>query len=85
MLQVTQDALQICSSTERQLSTLVYTKCLRLIESEDGIAISFEPPRGDDQLVRGQGGAVLAVSENIANAVSEMTLDVRNDGRFVLC
>ena len=84
MLQVTQDALQICRATERQLSTLVYTKCLRLIEREDGVAISFELPRSDDELVRDQGVAVLAVSEKIADAVSEMTLDVRDDGRFVL-
>lgn len=88
MLQVTQDAQQICRESVRNLSTLVYTKlhtkCLRLIESQDGVAISFELPRSDDQLVRVQGGADLAVSEKIADAVSGMTLDVRNDGRFVL-
>ena len=88
MLQVTHDAQQICREAVRNLSMLAYakcnTKCLRLIESQDGVAMSFELPRGDDQLVRVQGGADLAVSEKIADAVSEMTLDVRNDGRFVL-
>ena len=48
MLQVTQDALAICRTTVRQLDMLASTKCLRLIESDDGIAISFELPRSDD-------------------------------------
>lgn len=84
MLQVTQDARQICRGTVRQLSTLVYTKCLRLVERQDGVAISFELPQSDDELVRDRGITVLAVPEKIADRVSEMTLDVRDDGRFVL-
>jgi hypothetical protein len=84
MLQVTQDALQICSATVRQLSSQANTKCLRLIEREDGVAISFELPQSDDELVHDQGYAVLAVPEKTAEELSELTLDVRKDGRFIL-
>jgi len=84
MLQVTQDALAICRTTVRQLDMLANTKCLRLIESDDGIAISFELPRSDDELLHDLGPAVLAAPENVADALAEMTLDVRDDGRFVL-
>lgn len=84
MLHVTQDALQICSATVRQLSTQANTKCLRLIEREDGIAMSFELPRSDDDLVHDQGSVVIAVPEKSREALSAMTLDVRDDGRFVL-
>lgn len=84
MLQVTQDALAICRATVRQLDMLANTKCLRLIEREDGVAISFELPRIDDELVHDRGFAVLAVPENIVDTLSNLTLDVRDDGRFIL-
>lgn len=85
MLQVTQEALQICTLTVQQLSSVANTKCLRLIRRKDGVAISFELPRSDDDLLRHQGYAVLAIPEKIADNLSEMTLDVKDDGRFVLC
>lgn len=84
MLQVTQDALEICSATVRQLSSQAHSKCLRLIKRDDGVAMSFELPRSDDELVHDQGYAVLAVPEKTAEELSELTLDVRNDGRFIL-
>ena len=84
MLQVTENALQICSATVRQLSPEANTKCLRLIERKEGVSICFERPRSDDELVHDQGYAVLAVPERSAEALSVMTLDVRDDGRFVL-
>lgn len=85
MLQVTQDALEICTQTVQQLSSAANTKCLRLIRRKDGVAISFEIPRSDDDLLRDQGYAVLAIPEKVAEKLSEMTLDVRDDGKFVLC
>lgn len=85
MLQVTQDALQICTRTVQQLSSQANTKCLRLIKRDGGVAISFEIPRSDDELLRHQGYAVLAVPEKVADKLTEMTLDVSADGRFVLC
>ncbi len=84
MLQVTQDALEICSATVRQLSTQANTKCLRIIECQDGVSISFELPRSDDELVHDLGFAVLAVPRRSVEGLSEMTLDVRDDGRFIL-
>ena len=84
MLHVTQDAMDICSATVRQLSTQPNTKCLRLIKSDRGVAISFELPRSDDELVRHHGIAVLAVPERVADELSEKSLDVSDDGRFVL-
>lgn len=85
MLQVTKEALDICSATVRQLSSLANSKkCLRLIERADGVAISFEIPRSDDELVRDQGFTVLAVPKKTTGELSDLTLDVRNDGRFVL-
>ena len=84
MLQVTKDALQVCRSTVRQLSAPSNTKCLRLFELDDGLAISLEIPRNGDELVHHQGCAVLAIPEESADSLSEMTLDVREDGRFVL-
>ena len=84
MLQVTQDALEICKATVQQLSVPAHTKCLRLIKREHGVAMSFELPRSDDELVRDRGFAVLAIPRNIADALSEMTLALRDDGSFVL-
>ena len=84
MLQVTEDALEICSATVRQLSVQANTKCLRLIEHEDDVAMSFELPRSGDEVVRDQGNVVLAIPEKAAEDLSELTLDVRNDGRFIL-
>lgn len=84
MLQISQDALAICRATVRQLDMMANTKCLRLIKSEDGVAISFELPRTNDELVHDRGFAVLAIPENVADTLSGLTLDVRDDGRFVL-
>lgn len=85
MLHMTQEALKICTLTVQQLSSAANTKCLRLISRKDGVAISFELPRSDDDLLRHQGYTVLAIPEKVADKLSEMTLDVRDDGRFVLC
>jgi hypothetical protein len=84
LLQVTKDALLICSETVRQLAPPAYTKCLRFIERDDGVAISFERPQSDDGLVRHEGSAVLAVPWKSHEALSGMTLDVQEDGRFIL-
>lgn len=84
MLHVTQDAREICSATVRQLSTQPNTKCLRLIKGDHGVAISFELPRSNDALVRHRGVAILAVPERVANEFSDLSLDVSDDGRFVL-
>lgn len=84
MLQVTKDALLVCSETVRQLAPPAHTKCLRFIEHEDGVAISFERPQSNDGLVRHEGNTVLAVPWKSHEALSDMTLDVKEDGRFIL-
>jgi hypothetical protein len=84
MLQVTESALEVCTLTVQQLSTGANTKCLRLIDRGNRMSISFECPRSDDEVVRGQGMVVLAVPAEIADTVSDKTLDVKDDGRFVL-
>jgi hypothetical protein len=84
MLNLTKDAMEICSATVRQLSQQANTKCLRLVEGDDGVAISFEVPQSDDELVHDEGQAVLAIPEGSVEALSDMTLDVRDDGSFVL-
>lgn len=59
-------------------------KCLRLISNDDGASISFEVPRSDDEIIQHKGLAVLAIPEGVAEALSGRTLDVRDDGRFVI-
>jgi len=84
MINVSKDALQVCRATVQQLCMQINTKCLRLIEQDEGVALSIELPRNDDQVVHDQGIAVLAVPEKSARALSGMTLDVMDDGTFVL-
>jgi len=84
MLTLSREALNICTGTVRQLSMPSSTKCLRLIDGDDGVAMSFELPRSDDELVHHQGSAVLAVPDDVADKLSGMELDVRADGNFVL-
>jgi len=59
-------------------------KCLRLVRNDDGASISFEVPRNDDEIVQHKGLAVLAIPEGVAEALSGRTLDVNDDGRFVI-
>ena len=59
-------------------------KCLRLVRNDDGASISFEVPRSDDEIIQHKGLAVLAIPEGVAEALSGRTLDVNDDGRFVI-
>jgi len=84
MLHITKDAKRICSATIRQMVGEGAVKCLRLIRNDDGASISFEVPRSDDEIVQHKGLAVLAIPEGVAEALSGRTLDVKDDGRFVI-
>lgn len=84
MLHITNDARRICSATIRQMVGEGAVKCLRLIKHENGASISFEVPRSDDNIVQHKGLAVLAIPEGVARALSGKTLDVSDDGRFVI-
>jgi hypothetical protein len=41
-------------------------------------------PRSDDEIIQHKGLAVLAIPEGVAEALSGRTLDVNDDGRFVI-
>lgn len=84
MLHITNDAKRICSATIRQMVGEGAVKCLRLIKHDDGASISFEVPRSSDQIVEHRGLAVLAIPEAVAQSLAGMTLDVNDDGMFVL-
>ena len=84
MLHITKDAKRICSATIRQMVGEGAVKCLRLIRNENGASISFEVPRSDDEIIQHKGLAVLAIPEGVAEALSGRTLDVKDDGRFVI-
>ena len=84
MLHITNDAKRICSATIRQMVGEGAVKCLRLVKHEDGASISFEVPRNNDEIVQHKGLAVLAIPETVAHALAGRTLDVNDDGRFVI-
>jgi hypothetical protein len=84
MLHITNDAKQICSATIRQMVGEGAVKCLRLIRNDDGASISFEVPRSGDEIVEHKGLTVLAIPQPVAQALAGMTLDVNEDGRFVI-
>ena len=84
MLHITNDAKRICSATIRQMVGEGAVKCLRLIKQDDGASISIEVPRSGDQIVEHRGLAVLAIPEAVAQSLAGMTLDVNDDGMFVL-
>ena len=84
MLQLTDDAMQICAATVKQLSIQANTKMLRLVGGEGDVSIVFDLPRGDDQILHHKGSAVLAVPEGVRPEVAGKTLDVDDHGRFLL-
>lgn len=84
MLHITNDAKRICSATIRQMVGEGAVKCLRLVEHDDGASISFEVPRSNDEIIQHKGLAVLAIPEGVAQSLSGRTLDVNDDGRFVI-
>lgn len=85
MIEISKEAMKLCSATVHQLSgAQTDSKCLRLIKSGDRISISFEVPRSDDEIVHHNGQSVVAVPGNVANDLSGMTLDLSGDGTFVI-
>ena len=85
MLNITDDAMQICSTTVRQLGGgQANTKCLRLIKSAERLSVSLEVPETTDRIVQHRGQAVLAIPEQTAADLSGKTLDVLDDGCLVI-
>lgn len=83
-LNVSNNAMRICTETVRQMAFPASTKLLRFVKSGNKLSIHFEVPRSDDQIVRDEGLAVFAVPSAIAAELSGMTLDVNDDGCLVL-
>ena len=84
MLKITSDAARVCRESVRQLSLLANTKLLRFNKDRRGVSIALETPQSGDEIVYCRGNAVLAVPEHMANELSNMTLDVSDEGIFVL-
>lgn len=85
MIQISKNAMKLCSDTVQQLSgAQTKSKCLRLIKRDGRVSISFEVPRSDDAIVHHKGQSVVAVPEDVADDLSGMTLDLSTDGTFVI-
>ena len=84
MLQITNDAAHICNESVRQLSPLWKTKMLRFHKDGERVSIALEVPQDRDEIVVHCGSPVVAVPDEIAGELSDMTLDVSKEGVFVL-
>lgn len=85
MIQVSNEAMKLCSATVLQLSgAQSKSKCLRLMKHDGRVSISFEVPRSDDEIVRHKGRLVFAVPEDVADDLSGKTLGLSADGAFVI-
>ena len=84
MLQITNEAAHICNESVRQLSLLANTKLLRFNRDGKGVSIALETPQDRDEIVHHDGRPVLAVPDEIAGELSDLTLHVSKEGIFVL-
>lgn len=85
MIHISKNAMQFCSDTVQQLSgAQTDSKCLRLVRHGSQLSISFEMPRSNDEIVHQNGQSVVAVPKDIAIALSGKTLDLSDDGTFVI-
>ena len=85
MIRISHDAMTLCNETVRQLAgDQTDTKCLRLLNDDGRISISFELPRSDDTIVSHDGQSVLAVPDQVATLLAGKTLDLSDDGAFVI-
>lgn len=85
MLHITNDALRVCEATIQELSgAQARTRCLRFFRFEHGMSVSLEFPRSDDEIVRSNGQAILAIPPEFVGLLSQMTLDVHDDGNLFL-
>jgi hypothetical protein len=84
MISITTDAARVCRESIRQFSILANAKLLRLREDRGRASIALEVPQSGDDIVFHQGIPVLAVPSDVAKALSSMTLDVSDEGIFVI-
>ena len=85
MIHITDDAMALCRMTVLQLAgAQTNSKCLRLLKRNGRVSISFEMPRSEDTIVHHRGQSVLAVPEAVAGELAGKTLDLADDGSFVI-
>ncbi|MEJ2273968.1 MAG: hypothetical protein P8Y01_05265 [Woeseiaceae bacterium] len=85
MIEITDNAMALCRETVHQLAgAQTNSKCLRLLKRNGRVSISFEMPRNDDTIVHHDGQSVLAVPEELAGDLEGRTLDLADDGSFVI-
>ena len=84
MLTVTNSAMHLCRETLRQMPLKSDTRLLRIDDEGGRVAISFDLPRNDDEIVDHDGKAILAVPHELADTLSGLTLRVTDAGHLVL-
>ncbi len=85
MIHVSDDAMAMCRATVRQLAgAQTNSKCLRLLADDSRLSISFEMPRTEDTIVHHNGQSVLAVPAQVAADLAGRTLDLADDGSFII-
>jgi len=84
MISITSDAARVCRESIRQLSILANAKLLRLRRDCGRASIALEIPQRGDDIVFHEGIPVLAVPNDVAKELTSMTLDVSDEGVFVI-
>ena len=86
MLNVTDNAMEMCHATIIQLSSeQAHSRCLRFQQEPDQrLALSFGEPEEGDEIIRHQGVAVFAVPERFVEFCSDKTLDIDAHGKLTL-
>lgn len=86
MLNISEDAMAMCHATIIQLSdSQSHSKCLRFKQdTNQALALAFDNPRKSDEIIRHNGVAVFALPEKLVGILSDMTLDIDENGRLTV-
>lgn len=84
MLTISNSAMHLCRETLRQMPLYSDTRLLRIDDDGGRVAIAFDSPRDDDEIVNHDGEPVLAVPQELADMLSGLTLRVADNGHLVL-
>lgn len=85
MIHITDNAMALCRMTVQKLAgAQTNSKCLRLLHHDGRLSISFEMPHNEDTIVHHGSQSVLAVPEDVASDLEGKTLDLADDGTFVI-
>jgi hypothetical protein len=86
MLNITDDAMEMCHATIIQLSNgHSHSRCLRFKqEPHERLALTFDEPKDGDEIITHQGVTVFAVPERFVEFCSDKTLDIDEHGKLTL-